>query len=123
MLNETFSVIFKHRDIAASTQRFSPLALLFAFFDSPVPQTRSNAVVMTSSIRKDTFEYLSEHYPSILPCVPNDVLEFGLPDRGITIVTVILLTVLLVISVIGNSLMVFLYARYFLVHNSVQDRE
>ena len=121
MLNETFSVIFKHRDIAASTQRFSPLALLFAFFDSP--QTRGKAVVMTSSIRKDTFEYLSEHYPSILPCVPNDVLEFGLPDRGITIITVILLTVLLVISVIGNSLMVFLYARYFLVHNCVQDRE
>ena len=62
-------------------------------------------------IRNATWEYLNAHYPSILPCVPNDVLEFGLPDRGITIIAVVLLAVLLVVSVIGNSLMVFLYGR------------
>ena len=83
----------------------------------------SLSVIMTSLIRNDTLEYLKKHYPGILPCVRDDILEFGLPDRGITIFTVIVNSVLLVISVIGNSLMVFLYARYFLVHNCVQDRE
>ena len=72
----------------------------------------SLSVIMTSLIRNDTLEYLRKHYPGILPCVRDDILEFGLPDRGITIFTVIVNSVLLVISVIGNSLMVFLYTKY-----------
>ena len=63
------------------------------------------------NIRNATRRYLSDNYPSILPCVPEDVLEFGLPDRAVTIVVVILLGILTVISVTGNSLMIFLYGR------------
>ena len=62
-------------------------------------------------IRNATRLYLTQHYESILPCVPDEVLEFGLPDRAITLFVVVLLGILTIVSVTGNSLMIFLYGR------------
>ena len=67
-----------------------------------------------SSIHNQTLKYLVEHFPQILDYVPEDVLEFGIPNRYITVLVALVTSVLLIISLIGNSLMIFLYARYYI---------
>ena len=62
-------------------------------------------------IRNTTRMYLTQHYASILPCVPDEILEFGLPDRAVTLLVVVILGILTIVSVTGNSLMIFLYGR------------
>ena len=66
----------------------------------------------SSSIHNQTLNYLAEHFPQILDYVPEDVLEFGIPNRYITVLVALVTSVLLIISLIGNSLMIFLYGRY-----------
>lgn len=67
-----------------------------------------------SSIHNQTLKYLVEHFPQILDYVPEDVLEFGIPNRYITVLVALVTSVLLIISLIGNSLMIFLYGRYYI---------
>ena len=65
-----------------------------------------------NSVKNATLAFLRENYPQILPCVPEDVLEFGLPDQVGTILAVLFIFGCLITSVTGNSLMIFLYGRY-----------
>ena len=64
-----------------------------------------------SEIRNETLMYLEEHFPQILDYVPDDVLEFGIPNRIIMILATIYIGVLFLISLGGNSLMIYLYLR------------
>ena len=64
-----------------------------------------------SEIRNETLLYLEEHFPQILDYVPDDVLEFGIPNRIIMILATIYIGVLFLISLGGNSLMIYLYIR------------
>ena len=64
-----------------------------------------------SEIRNETLMYLEEHFPQILDYVPDDVLEFGIPNRIIMILATIYIGILFLISLGGNSLMIYLYIR------------
>ena len=64
-----------------------------------------------SEIRNETLLYLEEHFPQILDYVPDDVLEFGIPNRMIMILATIYIGILFLISLGGNSLMIYLYLR------------
>ena len=64
-----------------------------------------------SEIRNETLLYLEEHFPQILDYVPDDVLEFGIPNRMIMIFATIYIGILFLISLGGNSLMIYLYLR------------
>ena len=64
-----------------------------------------------SLMQNETLNYLKEHFPQIVNYVPDDVLEFGLPNRYITLFVVLYIFILMIISLAGNSLMVFLYGR------------
>ena len=67
-----------------------------------------------SEIRNETLMYLEEHFPQILDYVPDDVLEFGIPNRIIMILATIYIGILFLISLGGNSLMIYLYIRQVL---------
>ena len=64
-----------------------------------------------SEIRNETLLYLEENFPQILDYVPDDVLEFGIPNRYIMILATIYIGILFLISLGGNSLMIYLYLR------------
>ena len=68
-----------------------------------------------SEIRNETLMYLEEHFPQILDYVPDDVLEFGIPNRIIMILATIYIGILFLISLGGNSLMIYLYIRQVLI--------
>ena len=68
-----------------------------------------------SEIRNETLLYLEEHFPQILDYVPDDVLEFGIPNRIIMILATIYIGILFLISLGGNSLMIYLYIRQVLI--------
>lgn len=63
-------------------------------------------------LRNQTLQFLTEFYPQSLGSVPEDVLDFGLPDKGMTLFFVVFVAVLMAISVTGNSIMIYLYGRY-----------
>ena len=68
-----------------------------------------------SEIRNETLMYLEEHFPQILDYVPDDVLEFGIPNRIIMILATIYIGILFLISLGGNSLLIYLYIRQVLI--------
>ena len=59
-----------------------------------------------------TLQFLTEFYPQILDSVPQQVLRFGLPNPVISWIFALFTGILLVISITGNSLMIYLYSRY-----------
>ena len=64
-----------------------------------------------SIIQNETLAFLEDNFPDFVDYVPREVLEFGLPDHTMSIFAVLYIGFLMVISLTGNSLMVFLYAR------------
>ena len=76
---------------------------------------RRKEVQNMSEIRNETLMYLEEHFPQILDYVPDDVLEFGIPNRIIMILATIYIGILFLISLGGNSLMIYLYIRQVLI--------
>ena len=64
-----------------------------------------------SIIQNETLAFLEDNFPDFVDYVPKEVLEFGLPDHTMSIFAVLYIGFLMVISLTGNSLMVFLYAR------------
>lgn len=66
----------------------------------------------SSSLRNQTRSYLLKYYPQSLKTVPEDVLDFGLPSRTLTLIYVIFIGTLMFVSLTGNSLMIYLYGRH-----------
>lgn len=66
----------------------------------------------STSLRNQTLSYLLKYYPQSLKTIPDDVLEFGLPNRTVTLIYVFFIGLLMAISMTGNSLMMYLYGRH-----------
>ena len=65
-----------------------------------------------SLIHNETLSFLIRNYPQSLNSIPNEVLDFGLPNRAVTLAFVVCIGLLLVISVTGNSIMIYLFGRF-----------
>ena len=62
-------------------------------------------------VANQTLEYLHKNFPDIIDCVPKDVLEFGIPNQYITAIFAIFIALLMLVSIIMNSFIIFLYIR------------
>lgn len=65
-----------------------------------------------------TLDFLKEHYPDFVDCVPKEVLTFGLPDRFICVVAGILILILSLVSLSGNILLIYLYFKHSTLRTS-----
>ena len=65
-----------------------------------------------AEIKNATRSYLIENYPQSLASIPEEVLNFGIPNRIFTAVFGAFCAILLVISLTGNSLMFYIYSKF-----------
>ena len=63
-------------------------------------------------IRNATLAYLVENYPQSVNTIPEDVLQFGMPDRVCALLFGAVMTLSMIISLTGNSIMFYLYSRF-----------
>jgi hypothetical protein len=73
--------------------------------------SESEEVNIMEDKTNETLAFLKVNYPQILSVVPYDVLSFGFPSRTICLIMATVTSALVIISVIGNSLMFYVYGR------------
>ena len=80
-------------------------------FESKSEWCSPTKMASLSIVQNETLAFLEDNFPDFVDYVHKEVLEFGLPDHAMSIFAVLYIGLLMVISLTGNSLMVFLYAR------------
>ncbi len=64
------------------------------------------------SVQKAALDFLIDQYPSFIKYVPDQVLEFGVPNRAISSLAGMFIMCLSLASLIGNSLIMYLYFKH-----------
>ena len=70
------------------------------------------------STANQTFAFIQTNYPSMLEHVPNEVLDFGLPNHVVTILASFITLFLSLISLFGNLLLIILYSKHSTLRTS-----